>query len=253
MRTPRRLLLFVAALVVVLVTGCSGDDGTPRQPGSAVTADEQKALANVLYADRQAGGADFEVSAPFAEGATLRLTGEIDFTRGIGRAQAVTTYANGQPQESRTLFFTGDELWQGDVPGLADALAAAGLPAATYAERPIRTTDASGTGSLLDVLVQMVGRLAARSADDPRSFDQYTWSGSRSVNGQLATVFRSGTGAEIAVAVESGLLVQYVAELQGFPVTITLSDHGAREIPLPAAGDTVDTSAHPDVAAAVGL
>jgi hypothetical protein len=253
MRTSRRLLLLALGLVLALVTGCSGDDGTPRQPGSALTADEQKALAQVLYADRQAGGADFEASAPFAEGATLALTGEIDFASGIGRAQAVTTYGNGQPPESRTLFFTGKDLWQGDVPGLADALGAAGLPAATYAERPIRTTDASGSGSLLDVLVQMVSRLSARSADDPRSFAEYTWNGSRSVNGQLATVFRSGTGAQIAVAAESGLLVQYVTELQDFPVTITLSDHGQREITLPAAEDTVDTSAHPEVAAAVGL
>ena len=253
MRTPRRLLPVVLGLVLALVAGCGGDDDTPRQPGDAVTAEESKALAQVLYADRQAGGADFEVSAPFAEGATLALTGEIDFARDIGRAQAVTTYGNGQPDETRTLFFTADDLWQGDVPGLADALTAAGLPAATYAERPIRTTDASGTGSLLDVLVQMVGRLSARSADDPRSFTQYTWSGSRSVNGQLATVFRSGTGAEIAVAAESGLLVQYVTPLQSFTVTITLADHGEREITLPADADTVDTTAHPEIATALGL
>ena len=254
MRTPRRLLLPVLGLVLALVAGCSGGDDAPRKPGDPVTAEEEKALAQVLYADRQAGGADFEVSAPFAEGATLALTGEIDFARDVGRAQAVTTYGNGQPEETRTLFFTAQDLWQGDVPGLADALSAAGLPAATYAKRPVRATDASGTGSLLDVLVQMVGRLSARSADDPRSFAQYTWSGSRSVNGQLATVFRSGgTGAEIAVAAASWLLVQYVTPLQDFTVTITLADHGEREITLPADTDTVDTTAHPEIASALGL
>ena len=255
-RRPGPLRLVVLAAVAVLVavlSGCSGDDEAPRRPGDPVTSAEAEVLSQVLYADRQAGGADFEVSAPFAEGATITLTGEVDFARGIGRAQAVTTYSSGQPEENRTLFFTPTDLWQGDVPGLADALTAAGLPPATYVKRPIATTDASGTASLLDVLVQMVGRLAARSADDPRSFDQYTWSGTQSVNGQLASVFRSGTGAQIAVSAEDQLLVQYVTTLQDFDVTITLSDHGEREITLPADTDTVDLAAHPELAAALGL
>jgi hypothetical protein len=251
---PLRLVVLgaVAALVAVL-TGCGGADATQRLSGDPVTSDEAQVLSRVLYADRQQGGADFEVSAPFAEGAVLTLTGEIDFSRGIGRAQAATTYASGQPDEARTLFFTETDLWQGDVPGLAEALTAAGLPAATYARRPIATADTSGTASLLDVLVQMVTRLSARSADDPRSFDGYTWAGSKSVNGQLASVFRSGTGAQITVAAESRLLVQYVTELQDFQVTITLADHGERAITLPADSDTVDTTVHPEIAGALGL
>jgi hypothetical protein len=251
---PLRLVVLgaVAALIAVLA-GCSGDEAAPRVSGDPITSDEADVLARVLSADREQGGADFEVSAPYAEGALLTMTGEIDFNRGIGRAQAVTTYSNGQPEETRTLFFTATDLWQGDVPGLADALTATGLPTATYARRPIATADASGTASLLDVLVQMVTRLSAESADDPRSFDGYTWAGSQSVNGQLSSVFRSGTGAEIAVAAESGLLVQYVTQLQDFRVTITLADHGEREITLPADTDTVDTTAHPEIAAALGL
>ena len=259
MHSPRRpgpvrlvVLAAVAALVTVL-TGCSEDEAPDRAPGDPVTAAEADVLSQVLYADRQAGGADFEVSAPYAEGAVLTLTGEVDFSRDTGRAQAVTTYANGQPEETRTLFFSETDLWQGDVPGLADALTAAGLPAATYARRPIVTSGSTGTASLLDVLVQMVTRLSARAADDPRSFEAYTWTGSRSVNGQLASVFRSGTGAEIAVAADSDLLVQYVTELQDFEVTITLADHGSRDITLPADTDTVDTAAHPGIAAALGL
>jgi hypothetical protein len=259
MRSPRRpgplrpVVLAAVAVLLAVLSGCSGDDEAPRQPGDPVTSAEADVLSQVLYADRQAGGADFEVSAPFAEGATLTLTGEVDFARGIGRAQAVTTYSDGQPEETRTLFFTQTDLWQGDVPGLADALTAAGLPPATYAKRPIATTDAAGTASLLDVLVQMVGRLSARSADDPRSFEQYTWSGSQSVNGALASMFRSGTGAEIAVSAEDQLLVQYVTKLQDFDVTITLSDHGEREITLPADADTVDLAAHPEIGGALGL
>jgi hypothetical protein len=250
----RRLaLLGVVAALLAALAGCSSDEPAQRPPGDPVTSAEAKALSQVLYADRRKGGADFEVSAPFAEGAALTLTGEIDFNRSIGRAQAVTSYGNGQPDQTRTLFFTETDLWQGDVPGLADALTAAGLPPATYARRPIATTDPAGTASLLDVLVQMVTRLSARTADDPRSFKGYTWGGTESVNGELTSVFRSTTGAQIAVAAESKLLVQYVTELQDFPVTITLADHGEREITLPADEDTVDTTAHPEIAAALGL
>jgi hypothetical protein len=245
-------LTAVAALVAVL-TGCSDDEAAQRVAGDPVSTAEAEVLAEVLHADFRAGGADFEVSAPFAENAVLTLTGEIDFARGIGRAQAVTDYDTGQPDETRTLFFTATDLWQGDVPGLAEALSAAGLPAAGYARRPIATTNATGNASLLDVLVQMVSRLSARAADDPRSFEGYTWTGQQSVNGQLASVFQSGTGAQIAVAAESKLLVQYVTELQDFPVTITLADHGDREITLPADTDTVDTTEHPEIAATLGL
>jgi len=255
---PFRARLRVTALagalgLLAVLTGCSDDEAAQRQPGAEVSSQEAEVLSEVLYADREQGGADFEVSAPYAEGAELTLTGEVDFSRGIGRAQAVTTYGGDQPDETRTLFFTETDLWQGEVPGLAEALSAAGLPAATYVRRPITTTNAAGTSSLLDVLVQMVPRLSARSADDPRSFADYTWVGSQSINGDLASVFQSGDGARIAVSAADELLVQYVTQLQDFDVTITLADHGQREITLPADEDTVDLAAHPEVAAALGI
>lgn len=255
---PFRARLRLTALAGVLgllavLTGCGDDESDQRLPGAAVSSREAEVLSKVLFADRQQGGADFEVSAPYAEGALLTLTGEVDFSGGIGRAQAVTSHGGDQPVETRTLFFTDADLWQGEVPGLAEALGAAGLPGATYVRRPLTTTDGSGTSSLLDVLVQMVPRLSARAADDPRSFADYTWVGSRSINGELASVFQSGTGARTAVAAEDELLVQYVTGLQDFDVTITLADHGQREITLPADDDTVDLTAHPEVAAALGL
>jgi hypothetical protein len=261
MRSPRRprplarLLPRVAVLGVVaaLLAGCSGDDEAERVPGAAVSTEEAAVLSEVLHADFEAGGADFVVRAPYAEGAALTLTGEIDFARSIGRAQAVTTFGDGRPEETRTLFFSEQELYQGDVPGLAEALSGAGLPAATYVRRPVTATNPNGTASLLDVLVQMVGRLSARSADDPKSFRDYTWRGTQQLDGELASVFQSGTGATIAVGAESRLLVQYVTTLQDFQVTIDLSDHGEREIPLPADADTVDLTAHPEVATTLGL
>ena len=161
---------------------------------------------------------------------------------------------DGRPDETRTLFFTEDTLYQGGVPGLAEALSGAGLPAASYVRRPlITTTSAGGTASLLDVLVQMVTRLSADSADDPGSFNGYTWRGSERVDGELASVFQGGTGATITVGAESHLLVRYVTKLQDFDVSISLADHGEREITLPADSDTVDLAEHPEIAATLGL
>ena len=258
MRTSRRLLLPTLGLVVALVAGCGGDDEPDaRAPGSTITTAEAKVLADVLYEDFRSGGADFTLTAPYAESATITLTGQVDFKRGVGSAHAVTDLTNGQADETRTLFFTGDQIWFGDVPGLADALTAAGLPAATYVKRPISTTTATGTASLIDVLVQLVPRLSARSADDPRSFREngWTWTGSNSINGRLTSVFSNGRGTSIAVDADDQQLVQYATKLpdQAFTVTISLSDHGDREITLPADADTLDATAHPDVAAQVGV
>jgi hypothetical protein len=254
----RRPSLLVLALLVVLalVAGCgSGDE--ERAPGDPVTDAEAEVLSGLLYRDFEAGGADFVVTAPYAEGAVLTLTGEVDFVRGTGRAQGVTEYTDGRPDDTRTLFFTGSDLWFGDVPGLDEAVASAGLPAATYLRRPIATADDEGTASLVDVLVQIVPRLSARAEDDPRAITErgYTWQGTRSVNGELASVFRTGGGATVTVGAESDLLLQYVTRLpdQEFDVTVTLADHGVREIELPADEETVDAAAHPEVAEAVGV
>ena len=255
---PRRLLLVALGLVLALVAGCSDDAAADRSPGAPVTEDEAEVLAGLLYRDFTEGGADFVLTAPYAEGTVLTLTGEIDFARQIGRAQAVTTYGQGQPEDARTLFFTATDLWFGDVPGLTDALTEAGAPGISYLRRPIAAVGPTGTASLLDVLVGLVPKLSARSEDDPRAFLErgYTWQGQRSVDGQLAADYRTGaSGATVTVAASSRLLLQYVTTLpdQDFAVTVTLSDHGPREIPLPADAETAALADFPDVAAQLGL
>jgi hypothetical protein len=49
--------------------------------------------------------------------------------------------------------------------------------------------------------------------------------------------------------------LQYVTPLpgQGFSVTTTLTAHGPRTVDLPPDGQTVDLTAHPQVAAALGM
>jgi hypothetical protein len=255
MPSRSRSLLLALGLVLALIAGCSTSSAADRLPGDPVTRSEADVLADLLHKNFQRGGADFVESAPYGEGAQLTVTGQIDFVRSVGRAQAVTGYADGRPDETRTVVFTPDDIWFGDVPGLSGALTAAGLPAASYVRRPM--AGGEGTPALVDVLLQLVLNLSNRSGDDPRAFlsGDYTWQGQRSIDGHLAAVYHLSGGQSVAVSASDKLLVQYVTPLpnQTFQVTITLSDHGARQIELPADTDTVKAADHPEIAAQLGV
>jgi hypothetical protein len=249
----RRPLVPVLGLVLALVTGCSADE-PPRPPGDPVTAQEADVLAGLLSHHDEQGGADFVVTAPYGKDTVLTLTGEVDFSERVGRAQAVTTYGGGRPDTARTLFFTSKALWFGDVPGLAEYLTHAGLPDASYVSRPLATGDEA---PLTDVLVRLVLNLTAEKPDDAAAFrsGDYSWQGERSVDGEPATVYASDSGWSVAVDDSSDVLVQFVTPLpeQDFDVTVTLSDHGPRTITPPEKAETVDGQDHPEIADAVGL
>ena len=224
MPARRRPLLPVLGLTVALLAGCGG--GEERAEGAPVTEEEARLLAQLLADNHERGGADV----------------------------VVTAYGDGRPDDTRTLFFTADQLWFGEVPGLAATLGAAGLPEAAYVRRPVALGEQA---PLVDVLTQVVLNLAAEEADAAGAFQGagYTWEGDGSINGELAARYASAAGWSVAVDRSTDRLVQYRTPLpgQGFEVTVTLSDHGPRTIAVPAEGESVDGTAHPEVAATVGL
>jgi len=252
----RRLLL--AAGLGLALSGCTADAGV-RAAGDAVTEEEAGVLAALLHRNEQRGGADFVVTAPYGEHELLTLTGTVDFREDVGRAQAVTSFDDGRPDDVRTLFFTPDEVWVGDVPGLTDALAGAGTTAVSYLRRPATTagTGAEGPPLLVDVLTEVLLNLSARSDDDPRAFldGDWTWEGQRSIDSRLATLFGAPGGRTVAVDASDDLLTQFVTTVADaeFDVTVTLSDHGIRRVDLPAEEETADAAEHADVAALLGI
>ena len=256
---PRaRRLVVAAGLALALTSGCTGDGGGVRAAGGPVTEEEAAVLAALLQRNEQRGGADFVVTAPYGENELLTLTGTVDFRNDVGRAQAVTSFADGRPEDVRTLFFTPEEVWVGDVPGLADALAGGGAPSVSYLRRPVTTEDAEDRVPLLvDVLTGVLLDLAARTDDDPRAFlgGEYTWEGQRSIDSRLTTLFGAPGGRTVAVDASDDVLTQFVTTVAdgGFDVTITLSDHGIRRIDLPAEEQTAEATAYPDVAALLGI
>jgi hypothetical protein len=251
-----RLLLPALGLSATLVAGCTSG-GADRQPGDPVTRQDAGTLAELLHRNFTRGGADFVVTAPYGEDVVLTLTGEVDFRDETGTAQAVTTFGDGRPDDTRTLFFTDEDLWVGDLPGLAESLAAAGAPGAAYLHRPLTAGDEGATPPLVDALLEVLLNLASPTADDPRSFvgAGYTWQGQRSIDSRLTSLFGLADGRTVAVAAADDLLTQFVTPLAGgeVEVTVTLSDHGSRTPAVPDQTQTAEAADHADLAAAFGV
>jgi hypothetical protein len=254
MRSRARALLLALGLALSLLPACTSADEGDRRPGDPVTAAEAETLARVLHRNLERGGADFVVTAPYSDAAMLTLTGEVDFRRSVGRAQAVTSFSDGRDDDTRTLFFTDEHIWLGDVPGLPESLAGAGVPGATYLRRPVTT--AEEVPLLVDVIVEILINLSAPTDDDPQAFrDGYTWEGQRSIDSRLTSLFGLADGRTVAVAATDDLLTQFVTPLgEGeIEATVTLSDHGSRSLPSPAPETTADAADHQEIAALFGM
>jgi hypothetical protein len=250
-----RALVPALGLTATLVAGCA-DGGGERQPGDPVTRQDAAALADLLHRNVVHDGADFVVTAPYGDDTVLTLTGEVDFRHEIGRARAVTTFGDGRADDVRTLVFTHEDLWIGDLPGLPEALAAAGVPGGAFLHRGL-TARRGGTPPLVDAALMVLLNLSARTADDPRSVlgAGYTWQGQRSIDSRLTSVYGLKDGRTVAVGASDDLLTQFVTPLPGdrVVVTVTLSAHGARTLAAPEPGQTAEANDHPDLAAAFGI
>jgi hypothetical protein len=252
----RRVVLPALGLAMTLAAGCSSGDAE-RQPGDPVTHRDADALAGLLHRNYTHAGADFVVTAPYGEDTVLTLTGAVDFRDDVGRARAVTSFGDGRADDVRSLVFTDEELWIGDVPGLAEALAADGVPHGAYLHRALAGGEENANPPLVDAVVEVLLNLSARTADEPRSFlgAGYTWQGQRSIDSRLTSLFGLPDGRTVAVDASDNLLTQFVTPLAGteLRVTVTLSDHRPRVLETPDPAQTAEASDHPAIAARFGL
>jgi hypothetical protein len=257
MRPSPRSLLVAMGLSLTLVAGCSADSDLDRHAGDPVTDDEAGALAHLLHRNFTRGGADFVITAPYSDAAVLTLTGEVDFRNAVGRAVAVTSFADGRQDDTRTVVFTREDVWFGDLPGLAEALARDGAAGAAYLRRPVTAGSEDVAPMLLDVVLEVLLNLSSRRADDPQAFldGSYTWEGQRSIDSRLTSLFGLHDGRTVAVAAAGDLLAQFVTPLadEDFDVTVTLSDHGRRAVQVPAEEQTAEAAGHAHIAASFGV
>ncbi len=253
MRSPRlHPLLALLAIVVSLIglAGCVEENGE-RQIGDPITEGEADILAGLLNRNFTEGGVAFRAVSRYAENSTFTYTGTLDFTTGTGTGIAVTDYNGQQPAESRSLYFTTDEVTFGDVPNLTESMAAAGVPGVNFMRRQIQAGQA-----LIDTVAALLPRLAADEPDNAAAYLErdYTFQGQTTIDGQLAALFSFGQ-AQVAVGVNEKLMLQYVTTLpnSAIQVTVTLSDHGPQTVEAPPADQTVSATDYPDVAASVGV
>jgi hypothetical protein len=239
-----RNLALALGLTATLVAGCAAD--RERSPGDPVTREEAVVLAELLHRNHQRGGADFVVTVPYRDDALLTLTGEVDFRHSTGRAEAVTSFTDDRPDQTLAIVFTAEDVWFAGVPGLDEHL-----------RRPVVTDDGEGPPRLLDVVVELLTNLTARTGDDPEGFldGDHTWEGRRSIDSRLTALFGLLEGRVVAVSASDDLLTQFVTPLGGadYDVTVTLADHGRRRIELPAEAATVEAADLPKIATALGL
>jgi hypothetical protein len=253
MRPPTLAALPALGVVLALAAGCAGESAR-RDPGDAVTEADATLLAGLLERNHDRGGADFVVTAPYGPEAVLTLTGEVDFRSGTGRAQAVLGLEGSE--DVRTVFFSRDELWIGDVPGVEEALADTG---AVYLSRPIAV--AQEQPPLVDVLVTVLLNLSAEDGDDPAAFLDagYSWQGRRSIDGRPTELFDLPGGRTVAVSSTADVLVQFATPVpvgsgaDDVEVTATLAEHGRRTLTLPDEEQTAPAADHPELVAALGL
>lgn len=246
----RVLLILLSSLAVIGLSSCT--QATPeRQIGDPITQSEAETLAGLLNRNYEVGGAAFRVVSPYAENTTFTYSGVMDFTTSTGTGTAVTDYSGLQPAESRSLYFTTDEVTFGDVPGLTDAMAAVGVPGVNFMRRQVLPGQ-----DLIDTIVALLPRLSATAPDNATAYLErdYTFQGQTTIDGQLAALFSFGA-AQVAVGVDEKLMLQYVTTLPNSEVrvTITLSDHGKHSVEAPPADQTVAAADYPDVAAGVGV
>jgi len=252
-----RPLLVAAGLTLSLLAGCASDSDLDRRPGDPVTEAEADALAGLLHRNYTRGGADFVISAPYSDGVVLTVTGQVDFQAAVGRAQAVTTFADGRADDSRTIVFSREDVWTGDLPGLAEALARDGARGASWLRRPVTTGSEDVQPVLLDVVLEVLLNLSARKSDDPQAYldGSYTWEGQRSIDSRLTSLYGLREDRVVAVAAAGDVLAQFETPLAGgdLDVTVTLSEHGRRAVDVPVARETAEAAEHTEVAALYGI
>lgn len=248
----RTALATLLALVTLFGLAACVDENADRQIGDPITEGEAETLAGLLNRNFTEGGASFRASVPYAEATVFTYTGTIDFTTGTGTGTAVTDYNEVQPTESRSLYFSTDNVTFGDVPGLTDAMTAVGVPNIVFMTRQLLPFGQE----LIDSVVTLLPRLSAREADNAQSYLErdYTFQGQTTIDGELAGLFSFGA-ATVAVSVDDQELLQYVTSLPdvGAEITITLSDHGPKTVAAPPAEQTANATDYPDVAGAVGV
>lgn len=243
-------LVLLAALSAAGLSGCSDDTATSPAsstttavPGRPIDQAEAGRLADTLLHNYEAGGATVSAVVPYGV-AKITLTGDIDWKTHVGRVGLHSVVSDGSAATTNTDF---DIVWTPTVvvqplAGLAEALRAAGQPAATWVSVPLDPTT-----SPLHVVLGLIDSAASIQRDNPIGLlsKNIMWVRSDTVDGTAVDVFNLGRSS---YWIDSGAVLHRIeAQLSSTnsTATITFSDHGPRTIDTPS--DVVAASDIPDI------
>ena len=246
-RLPARLVtrrgFLVGAVTALAATACSsgGSKGSGRPSDSSaggerrITADEAARLAEMLFADYDAKGATFELNARLPDQSTLRLAGEVDWTRHVGHAMVEAT----GPDRPITEIYWGPNDVLERIPALSELADQLGRPAVQFVAR-------SGAPAQrhLDAMIGIVTGMAASERENPlllQQNDSLRWLRSDTVRGVAVDVFRFGDRSVYWLEQGGTALYRFEGNMANGqrPVVIDLLTRGAQDVRGPLATDVV--------------
>ena len=254
-----------ALLVIALAgAGCAGTPGThstaetsgaantaisgsPASPvkGTPLTTAQALVLSRMLLNDHDAGGADVSVRVPAGTMAAFEMRGTVDWLHHQGRV--TVHFKGGASQPDEVLVWSDANLFIA-VPGLGGAMAAKGRPGITFASRPLQ----SGS-TTLDQVIVLVSSLASDRAENPILLRQADtgYLGPGEIDGVQHERFRYGATVYWVEPAERIGRVEATLRTTGSAVVIDVTDHGVRQVDVPAADTVVAAAEIADVLSAL--
>ena len=225
-------LALALALSVTLVGGLAGC-ATTSEP-RPITEEEADRLSEVLYVAFQAGGASFGLNSLEANGATITMTGEIDFANHAGRAILQSTGSDAKVTQIAWLDNTILEY----IPDLLTLAEQADVPSFHWVARPVDTATYT-----IDAKLAILRALSSDVRENPQLLQQngVTWLRDDTLNGVDVEVFQYGDRTRFWVEKGSTTLLRFEGNNGdgSNPIVIDFSDPGARTVELPTLEDTV--------------
>jgi len=235
----------VAVSLTCALVACGRDTSAEPTP---LTRDQATVMAEVLFRNHEAGGADFTLATPAGPGGgTITLSGEVDWAGHRGHAVVDVSGASISPTEAPlTEIWWDDEQVYERRPALDSIVASVGLAGtASIIRRPADTERRR-----VDQLVAIVFGLASEQPENAELIVQQTGSAfvrTDSLRGVDVDVLRYGERTVYWVNRDMGAMVRFEGsdESGRFPVVIDIIDVGARTIAFDEALDVVDLSTLP--------
>jgi hypothetical protein len=227
-------IVIVATLAAVTSCGAATGSGDSRR---ALTADEAEMLAGALYQNFERSGGDFDLAAQIAPGATINLSGEVDWAGHLGHATVA-----GRGTETGV----GEVYWSDSTvlerrDDLNAVLAASDRPGIVFVARPIDRTRP------LDQLLAAVTGLASEQRDNALLIRQdaaNVFVRADTLRGTAVVVLAFGATTTYWLDVGDGSMLRLEGDNGAGtrPLVLDIAEHGERSIEQPEPTSIIDVA-----------